>query len=819
MVVQSLSGSWKFRQAGLDQWYPASVPGSVHLDLLNANLIPDPFVSDNEEKVQWVPREAWEYCLQFDANPSVVDNQRQYLVFDGIDTLATVELNGQLLGSCDNMYRTYEWEVSTLLKQSGNQLVLKFPSLGDYLDSKLAERRVPGVGFHGLEGGYYIRKAPCQFGWDWGPALPPIGIWKDVRIEGRTDGRLQDVHIRQYHHDGHVALMADVDAVLWHDANAAVKMQITAPDGTRQETTQQLTGAHSTLELKINNPELWFPNGYGNQPLYQVTVILLNGKDVVDEKSYQVGLRTLDLCQKPDEWGKSFTFVVNGIPVFAKGSNWIPADSFPTRISRERMEQWIRDTALANQNMLRVWGGGFYETEDFYDLCDKYGILVWQDCIFACQIYPLHQKEFVESIHHEIVDNARRLRHRASLALWCGNNEMEWGWEDWNWNNSANSDLKTGYDTFFHYLLPQWLKELDPDTTYWPSSPSSDTPFFNTNGQKQGDSHYWDVWHKGAPFTEYRNQYPRFMSEFGFQSFPPIETINQYAAKEDQNLTSYVMELHQKNNNGNRFIINQMTASFQIPSSFEKLMYMSMVLQAEGIRFGVEHWRRNKNRVSGTLYWQCNDCWPVASWASLDYFGRWKALHYSAKRFYAPVLLSLFDEGTHIGIHLTSDLTADWQGEIKWRLETLNGKVLEQGSKQAMIPALLSHEIIAVDLPVPAESKRECVFVAELWQGSDLISTQIAPFVPNKHLKLQNPRLSVNVSENSDQLLFAINAKSLARYVELKLAGADVVFSDNYFDLPAHQTRVITCQLPAGWSVEDAKSKLQVMHLFSSYAE
>ena len=422
--------------------------------------------------------------------------------------------------------------------------------------------------------------------------------------------------------------------------------------------------------MPIAKPELWWPNGYGKQPLYEVEVILhrdgASDSAPLDRRTYQVGLRTIELRQQEDEWGRSFVFVVNGVPVFAKGSNWIPADSFPTRITDDLLEELIRSAADTHQNMLRVWGGGFYEEERFYDLCDRYGILVWQEFIFSCSIYPLDDPEFLDNVHVEAVENVRRLRHRASLALWCGNNEMEWGWVDWGWDVPELQDLKAAYDQFFHHTLPEWCVTEDPDHSYWPSSPSSDTPFEDPNGQRQGDAHYWDVWHGRKPFTAYRGQYPRFMSEFGFQALPPLATIRTYADEADWNMTSYIMEQHQKNASGNGLMVGQMLDTFRLPKDFESLVYLSLVLQAEGIRYGVEHWRRHMDRVAGTLYWQLNDCWPVASWSSLDYFGRWKALHYAARRFYAPVMLSIEDNPPEQALHVTSERAARAHPRSTW---------------------------------------------------------------------------------------------------------------------------------------------------------
>ena len=417
------------------------------------------------------------------------------------------------------------------------------------------------------------------------------------------------------------------------------------------------------VQQVVAYPQLWWPNGYGEQPLYRVEVALFSAGSAqsrpIDSKVYQIGLRTLELRQEQDQWGRSFVFVVNGVPVFAKGSNWIPADSFPTRITADHLEDLIRSAAETHQNMLRVWGGGLYESEDFYDLCDRYGILVWQEFIFSCSIYPLDDPDYLENLQVEVVQNVRRLRHRASLALWCGNNEMEWGWVEWGWQRPDLQDLKAAYDQFFHHTLRTWCTAADPDRSYWPSSPSSDVPFDDPNSQRQGDTHYWDVWHKRKPFTAYRDQFPRFMSEFGFQALPPLATIRTYAEEPDWNMTSYIMEHHQKNASGNGLMIAQMTDHFRLPKDFPSLVYLSMVLQSEGIRYGVEHWRRHIDRVAGIIYWQLNDCWPVASWSSLDYFGRWKALHYAARRFFAPLLLSIEDRGAEADIYLTNDQPGD----------------------------------------------------------------------------------------------------------------------------------------------------------------
>ena len=423
---------------------------------------------------------------------------------------------------------------------------------------------------------------------------------------------------------------------------------------------------------------------------------------------------------------------------------------------------------------------------------------------------------FVENVRVEVVENIRRLRHRASLALWCGNNEMEWGWVDWGWKGPEHQDMKAAYDQFFHHTLPAWCAAEDPDHAYWPSSPSSDTPFEAPNGQVQGDAHYWDVWHGRKPFTAYRSQYPRFMSEFGFQALPPLETIRTYAAEPDWNMTSYIMEQHQKNASGNSLMVGQMLDTFRLPKDFESLVYLSMVLQAEGIRYGVEHWRRHTHRVSGTLYWQLNDCWPVASWSSLDYSGRWKALHYAARRFYAPLLLSIEDAPPCQALFLSSDLLEAWQGSVRWALTTLDGKVLASGEKAARVEPSGVTAVETLDFSpfLDDDTRRELAFVAELWQGDRRLAGQTAFFVPTKHLALVDPQIRAAVTLEEGLLAIELSARSLARLVECSLTGADVVFSDNYFDLPARKTIRVTAPLPAGWDLAAAQAALKVRSVY-----
>lgn len=831
MKIQSLAGAWEFRQVGTEAWLPASVPGGVHTDLLALGRIPDPFVGDNEKRIQWVAEADWEYRTRFAAEPELSGQPHIWLVCDGLDTLATVTLNGRLLSHANNMFRQYRWEIKDLLQAGDNELVIAFASPVNYAAEKMTERPLPGVS-HAIPGGPYLRKAPCQFGWDWGPQLPPIGIWKEIRLEGASSARLADVHLRQSHSEGQVNVSAALSLEQWTDAQLTARLHIVAPDG--EEMVEEVPVSqreprfahHPTvINLPVAQPQLWWPNGYGAQPLYQVTVSLHQGDRLLDRRQYQLGLRTIELRQEEDQWGRSFEFMVNGVPIFAKGSNWIPADSFPTRITEDALEVLLRAAAETHHNMLRVWGGGFFEEERFYDLCDRYGILVWQDFIFSCSVYPLDDPEFLENVRVEVLENVRRLRHRASLALWCGNNEMEWGWADWGWTRPDLEDMKTAYDLFFHHMLAEWCAAEDSDTPYWPSSPSSDTPFTDPNGQQQGDAHYWDVWHGRQPFTAYREQYPRFMSEFGFQALPPLDTIRTFAAEADWNMTSYIMEQHQKNASGNSLMVGQMLDSFRLPKDFPSLVYLSMVLQAEGIRYGVEHWRRYRDRVAGTLYWQLNDCWPVASWSSLDYFGRWKALHYAARRFYAPLLLSIEDDPPRQGVYITNDRREKWEGRVRWSLETLQGEVQAAGEEPLQAAPMSTTHVKTFDLGdrITDDSRRELLFIAELWGQDGRIAQQTAYFAPTKHLQLSDPALKASCRLADNLLHIDVTAGSLARLVEIALDGADVVFSDNYFDLPAGRTVAVTCPLPEGWplskALSQAEAALRIRSVYDSFAD
>lgn len=820
MLKQSLDGLWEFREVGQKEWMQATVPGCVHTDLLSLGRIPDPFYGDNEKHVQWVSERDFEYRKVFDAEAGLLSESQLHLECDGLDTIARLYLNGREIGRANNMFIRWRFNVTGLLRERENELLIRFTSPLKYVRPKMSAEPLISPSMS-IPGAPYIRKAPCQFGWDWGPKLPTMGIWRSIRICGYSVARIENVHIRQTHTRSKVVLSARVVVERFENVPIKLLMRVISPDGDVKEVMTELRGSDvmATLVAEITEKRLWYPRGYGEQPLYRVTIEAYSNGNLIDNASFRVGLRTLKLVQKPDRYGRSFTFVVNGIPIFCKGANWIPADVFPSRVTRERYEHLLKSAAEANFNMLRVWGGGIYEDDVFYDLCDELGILVWHDFMFSCSIYP-GDDEFIENVMGEAVDNIRRIRHHPCLALWCGNNEMEWGWVEWGWSERLSTKHKENYDKLFHDVLPKVCSSEDPDTPYWASSPSSGTPFVNPNGEEAGDGHYWEVWHGMVPFTEYRKHFHRFVSEFGFQSLPHIETIKTFAKPEDFNLTSYVMEHHQRHPRGNEVMITYLARTFRMPKDFESLIYLTQLLQAEAIRCGVEHWRRNRHRVSGTLYWQLNDCWQVASWSSIDYFGRWKALQYVAKRFFAPVLLSAEDVGRRIQLHITNDLLEQFAGVVRWSLERLNGDLIDGGEKEVEIAPQSSKRIIALDFSrlVNEQNERNVIFVYELLRDGERMNMGTIAFVPPKHLELEPPEITLNADESDNELLIRLSSKSLAKFVWLYLPGYDVIFSDNCFDLPANRTVIVSLPKVKGLTKGTVERKLRIRTLIDSYA-
>ena len=847
MIIQTLAGPWQFRRVGGEEWLPATVPGSVHADLLAAGRIPDPFVGENEAAVQWVADQDWEYRREFTVAAELLAHERVTLVCAGLDTLAELTLNGRPLGATDNMFREYRWEVKPLLREGANSLTIVFRSPTAYIRARQAARRLPAAMGRGAS---HLRKAPSHFGWDWGPVLPTSGIWRDIYLEAASMARLADVRVRQHHADGRVELAVEATLERLSDALCELAITVFAPGG---DVVGQFNAfpaaAHVSARIPIPRPQLWWPAGYGEQPLYRVEVKAkaeVKGKvetesdssssastSTLASASYTIGLRTIELRRETDAWGESFACVVNGVPIFARGANWIPADALPARVTPERLEHLIRSAAAGHMNMLRVWGGGYYESDAFYDLCDRYGILVWQDFMFACAAYPLDEPAFVENVRAEVAQTVRRLRHHACLALWCGNNEIELLWRAFRlYEPRASLGRLWGVHVdFFHRTLPAWVRAEDSDRPYWPGSPSSGKAETqaeslryrsDVNSDARGDTHIWHVWHGLKPAAYYRRRFTRFCSEFGLESLPAAATIAAFARPAERDLHARVMRRHQRSAGGNAKLLYYLTDRFRLPRDFADLIYLTQIAQAEAVRVAVEHWRRNRPRCMGALYWQLNDCWPAISWSSLDYFGRWKALHYAARRFNAPVALALNGDDGRLEVVLSNETRGVWRGVVRWSLETLAGEVIEAGEERAVVEPLAVHALSGLDFrPRLREHGRpNLAFVAELWQGDELIGRQIALFAPERALKLPDPQLTAEVTAapGGEGLTITVRSHALARFVELSLGGADVIFSDNYFDLPGGRTAYVACPLPAGWTLERARQALRLRSLADAAA-
>ena len=787
----SLNGSWSLEIPGSGfGTVPAQVPGSVYHDLLTAGAIPDPFYRDNENEALKLMEHDFHYSRRFEVSEALLASDAVLLRCEGLDTLADIEINGFFAGHADNMHRTWEFDVKALLKGGENEITVILRSPTQYIRAAYEADRCDGS-TDAMVGYPHLRKAHCMFGWDWGPRLPDAGIWRDIALLGVETARIDNVRVHQSHEGGRVVCAVETAIDRVTDGDVAVAVTITAPDG------QTFSAAGTRCAVGIENPQLWWPNGYGAQPLYGVRVVLSRNGVELDRWERRIGLRTLTVKREKDQWGECFCHCVNGVSIFAMGADYIPEDNLLPRVTPERTRRLLEDAAAAHMNVIRVWGGGYYPDDFFYDICDELGLLVWQDFMFACAVYRLTDA-FEESVRAEFVDNIRRLRHHASLALWCGNNEMEGFLAHDMWVTDRRQPAD--YIKLFEYIIPKLLKQEDPDTFYWPSSPSSGGNFDDPQNPDRGDVHYWEVWHGMKPFTDYRNHLFRYVSEFGFQSFPCMATIESFTRPEDRNVFSYVMEKHQRNASANGKIAEYLSQTYRYPSTLDGFVYASQLLQAQAMQYGVEHWRRNRGRCMGTVVWQLNDCWPVVSWASIDYYGRWKALHYYEKRFFAPVLISCQEEGilsqnTNVNaepfplkksarLNVSNETMVPFEGTAKWSLRRPDASVIAEGSFEVKVPALSAVWLDEQDFS--GEDTYGCYYAYELADAEgNYIGGGSVMFCPPKHFRFEDPKLCAAVV--GDEIV--VSAKAYARSVEIQ-CGEDVLLSDNFFDMNAGEKRV-----------------------------
>jgi beta-mannosidase len=820
----ALNKGWRFRETGKADWHDAAVPGCVHTDLRANHLIEDPFYRDNEQTQQWIGKTDWEYQTTFSVRADLLNAARIELVFEGLDTYADVYLNDTPLLKADNMFRIWTADCKPLIRAGDNTLRIRFRSpINEILPVMRAMKyELPAPNDQGEKTSPLTRKAPYQYGWDWGPRFVTCGIWKPVRLVAWSGARIDDLYVElQSVSPSAAKLVAHVDVVAASALDAIVSVA-TAIEG------RQARGAEKPVKLSpgmnridvdllVASPQLWWPNGLGAQPLYTTTAVLIVRRNRLDETSRRIGIRTLELRQKPDKNGKSFTFVVNGVPVFAKGGNWIPADSFPSRVNRERYLHLIRSCRDANMNMLRVWGGGYYEMDDFYDLCDEMGILIWQDFMFACSMYPA-SPEFLESVRHEAIDNVKRLRNHPSIAIWVGNNEIETAWEHWGWKTSLPAALWDDYLKIFHGVLPEVVRSVDPSRSYWPSSPSSNLEE-DPDSPRMGDMHYWAVWHASRPFREYEQQFPRFMSEYGFQSFPELKTVESYTLPADHAIDSLVMKAHQRHPRGNQLIREYMLRDFPQPRDFAAFLYVSQVLQAEGIKIGAEHLRRIMPHNMGSLYWQVNDCWPVASWSSIDYFGRWKALQFYARRFYGDLLVTPHEESGKIAVYVVSDRVKETPAQLHVALMDFDGKVLMEKNTDVTLAPLASRTYVDFDkADLLAGHDPQRVFLnCELTINGKMVSDNRYYWVPYKDLRLSRAKIDTSVRAVRDGYEITLKASGLARAVYLALDTVDGRFSDNFFDLLPGKSVTVVFKSERKASLKAVKDGLKVRSLADAF--
>lgn len=790
MLVQSLNGKWKMKKIGSTQSVEAIVPGTVYSDLLNNNLMEDPFVEDNFDRALKLMEEDYEYETTFKVNSAMFNLDKILLRFDGLDTICDIYLNDIKIGSAFNMHRVWEFDVTKKLKED-NVLKVVLHSPLKYIEKEF--KKCPTIGdANAMDGFVHLRKAHSMFGWDWAAHLPDAGIFRNVSIIGIDKARINSVYVTQKHSKEKVTLNIEVEKEFAKRCKTTTKIEITSPQG---ETSTYI----NTKRIVIDKPMLWWPNGLGEQNLYTIKTYLLEENRVLDVSVKRIGLRTLTMKIQKDKWGESFAHEINGKCIFACGADYIPEDHLLSRVNKDTTRKLLETCKLSNFNTIRVWGGGYYPDDWFYDLCDELGLIVWQDFMFACAAYEL-SKEFEENIREEFIQNVKRIRNHACLGLWCGNNEMELFLYEKHPMFTKPSEVKD-YFLMYERIIPEIVSQYDSQTFYWPASPSSSGSLDNPNDPNRGDVHYWDVWHGNKPFSEYRKFYFRYASEFGFQSFPSKKTLDLVIKKEeDKNPFSYMMEKHQRQTGANARIASYLGQTYLYPTTFDNFIYASQLLQADAIKYGVEHFRRNRGRCMGAIYWQLNDCWPVISWSSVDYTGRWKALQYYAKRFFNPIMISCEEQGMltsnkdmnrqhysfekSFKLNVSNETLNDEKFIVKWKLLNNKAEIKREESVEIEVKALSAKWLEKVDLSDIDEFTEYVAY--ELIKDNVVVSSGTVIFSLPKYFKYIKPNFKIKVNGDKIEISSDVYAKS----VEILNENEDILLSDNYFDLNG-DTKVI----------------------------
>ena len=803
-AVKNLHEGWKFRQARLTNWYPATVPGVVHTDLLQNKIIEDPFFRLNERGLQWIDKEDWVYETCFTLAADMMRKENMELVFEGLDTYADVYLNDECILKANNMFRRWSIPVRQYIREENNILKVYFhsPVKIDVPKWDALPYQYPASNDQSENGGLFnkkisifARKAGYHYGWDWGPRLVTSGIWRPVYIRAWSDLRINDVFIEQKEVGagraviaGHVELDADkdMDGVLVTITDEATGRVLGEWQADLKRGTNRVT-----VDFVLHKPKLWWSNGLGEPFLYRFRTDIIAGGELLDSKTERVGIRSLKVVHQPDKDGHTFYIELNGRPVFAKGANYIPSDNFLPRVTPENYKRTILDAAGVNMNMLRVWGGGIYENDVFYDLCDEHGIMIWQDFMFACSMYPA-EGALLDNIHQEAVDNVKRLRNHACIALWCGNNECQDAWLGWGWKREIERQNKEYADKIwaqyrqqYHVTLPGVVREYAPGTFYWPSSPFAFEG--EMSGTTDGDRHYWSVWHGKAPISDYDSEKSRFFSEYGFQSFPEFESVKRYAPyPEDWDIRSEVMMSHQRGgDHANGLIETYLLNEYKKPRDFRAFLYMNHVLQGDAIKTAIESHRRQMPYNMGTLFWQHNDCWPVASWASRDYYGRWKAQHYYVRKAYDDILISPVVEGDDLKVYAVSDRLENTSGRLQLQVCQFDGTVVHHWDKSVGISGNDSRVCFSAPLAKLLEgADRGTVYVrVDYTDKSGRVYHNNYYLGKQKDMDYPKVDLQTEVRSIEGGYEVTVSADKFARAVCLSVADNESVYSDNYFDV------------------------------------
>ncbi len=786
------------------EWIPATVPGTIHTDLLANGIIPDPFYRMNENEVQWIENYQWLYRREFEVDAEFLKERNIILHAEGLDTYASIAVNGKIVGAAENMFVEHRFDLKKHLVAGANTIEIVFDS--PVKRSKQLEKKHGALQVALESHRVYVRKAQYLFSWDWGPKLTTSGIWRAISIEASTGPVLRNPFVKTVEVNKKFAVIELSIEIENFQKPISICVKVEG-DGFSHEVEKKALSPHLRFDLKIDQPNVWWPNGYGGQPLYTATFTAKQNDDVLSQCSATFGIRTITLVQEKDDEGKSFIIEVNGVKIFCKGADWIPSDNFIPRIPDSTYERLLTMACDAHMNMLRVWGGGIYEQEIFYSLCDKLGLLVWQDFMFACGEYP-QTSWFQKLVSDETQKVVTRLRNHPSLAVWCGNNECEWLF--CTENPDKTPDDMTG-SIIFRELLPTIVKQLDGTRPYWRSSPFG-VGF--PNNESNGTHHQWHVWSFWKDYKEYENVNARFVSEFGFQAPANIKTWEETTLPEDRFPQHPVIEHHNKQVEGQERLYRFQSAHYNVAADFKEFVYLGQLVQANALKTAVEHWRRRKFKTAGSIFWQLNDCWPVSSWSVIDSSLRPKASYFYARRFFADVLVSIKKNGDTLEVWGTNDRLQRVSGTLHVRVLSFKGEKISNLSKEVVLKSNSSGILQKFyEMPVSDENKYDRYVVAQLVSDEGIISENRFFFTEPKHLLLPLPQLFAKFDAPKDSSLhLIIQSAFFAKDIRIEIDGYDMELSDNYFDLDAGTSRSIVCSSKAKAFDVEKKIKISSLH-------